>query len=386
VTSIHRRLVSFNILFLCAAIPAGAWARGAAEIVDPKGVLERIDSFLGPNVQYDTDFPGDQYMSIQRWCRAAGLCAEEMRHRFSVVQDHNGFMWFADDIPSGYVWEADRRLEEYKFARGNPLRGIAYGGYTGERLVIHDASEIQYGLIDGSRIPAIEARATYEFSDGSEPDPFRIVIGRKLGYNMSTLEYKCEPASGVVSCWSKKLWLNTRNYPYHYAAEPEPCGLRGTVSERIADCARTKELEGGSWALVTKTLDGKKEVWKDLTSGLTWSDLLPPTTAERARAHCAEPATLEARGNLAQLSFRQATAKELKQALQHSIHYALSALAVTPRTTFDYWGTRHIWSSDQWVQSNGHVVSWALLGNKELEVGIISEIYEIGSICVAQEG
>ncbi|WPU63496.1 hypothetical protein [Peredibacter starrii] len=52
-----------------------------------------------------------------------------------------------------------------------------------------------------------------------------------------------------------------------------PCGLRGTIEERIESCSYQARPVGGMY-LVTRTQD-MKEVWKDFGSNLLWSDRLP---------------------------------------------------------------------------------------------------------------
>jgi hypothetical protein len=59
------------------------------------------------------------------------------------------------------------------------------------------------------------------------------------------------------------------------------CGLKGTIEERIADCAKETSYKnnGAVWDLVSSvTVDGKipinYQVWQDFFTGLIWSDLL----------------------------------------------------------------------------------------------------------------
>lgn len=51
---------------------------------------------------------------------------------------------------------------------------------------------------------------------------------------------------------------------------PKTCGTQGTVDERIQDCSSSK----GGFVLVARTESGK-EVYKELKTGLLWSDSLP---------------------------------------------------------------------------------------------------------------
>lgn len=66
----------------------------------------------------------------------------------------------------------------------------------------------------------------------------------------------------------------------------QPCGVSGSVEERIQDCSRMASSVKGSFILVTRTLE-LKEIWKDKKSGLLWGDLLPNTmTYDNAQSAC----------------------------------------------------------------------------------------------------
>lgn len=53
-----------------------------------------------------------------------------------------------------------------------------------------------------------------------------------------------------------------------------PCGLKGSVDERIEDCSYQFTSENEGFVLVTRS-EEFKEVYKDLSTGLLWSDDLP---------------------------------------------------------------------------------------------------------------
>lgn len=56
-------------------------------------------------------------------------------------------------------------------------------------------------------------------------------------------------------------------------ATKRPCGLSGSIQERIEDCSY-QEKQNMGLVLVTRTKD-MKEIYKDLVTGLIWSDRLP---------------------------------------------------------------------------------------------------------------
>ena len=52
------------------------------------------------------------------------------------------------------------------------------------------------------------------------------------------------------------------------------CGLKGSVDERIKDCSQQLSSEKQDFVLVSRTKNFK-EVYKELSTGLLWSDRLP---------------------------------------------------------------------------------------------------------------
>lgn len=65
----------------------------------------------------------------------------------------------------------------------------------------------------------------------------------------------------------------TNESMYQPDAKKLPCGLKGSLEERIESCSyQARPI--GSMYLVTRTTD-MKEVWKDFSSNLLWSDRLP---------------------------------------------------------------------------------------------------------------
>jgi hypothetical protein len=53
-------------------------------------------------------------------------------------------------------------------------------------------------------------------------------------------------------------------------AQATMCGLKGTLTDRIRDCHTQKVVQGASWNLVLRTLDGK-EYWEDERQKIIWS-------------------------------------------------------------------------------------------------------------------
>ncbi len=56
--------------------------------------------------------------------------------------------------------------------------------------------------------------------------------------------------------------------------KPKPCGLSGSIAERIADCDESRVTRGGwVWRLVTRTASGS-EVWMEPVDSVIWGEAL----------------------------------------------------------------------------------------------------------------
>ena len=141
-------------------------------------------------------------------------------------------------------------------------------------------------------------------------------------------------------------------------ADLRPCGLDGSVRERIADCglAMTDICEGPrpallaqdkvcsvailkaedglfSWRLVSRTRQGK-DIWRDEKTGLIWSARFDkPVAWKAAEAVCdlARNGNLDITANLA-MGFRVPTDADFKTADLHGVGAVLPGI---PKT--NYW-------------------------------------------------
>ena len=66
---------------------------------------------------------------------------------------------------------------------------------------------------------------------------------------------------------------------YGYPADKTPCGLSGTIDERISDCQKLKGSSKGVWVLVSRTSETNSynehyEIYEDTITRLIWGDKL----------------------------------------------------------------------------------------------------------------
>jgi hypothetical protein len=120
------------------------------------------------------------------------------------------------------------------------------------------------------------------------------------------------------------------------------CGMKGSVEERIQDCNK----KNGLFALVTTTKEGH-EVYKDLRSGLLWSERLPLQMShyDAEKACKSELAELV---KLSEFTWKLPSIYEYKEAERNGIRKAL--------TNMKYW----FWSSSLVGPNHDH--AWLLYG------------------------
>lgn len=88
----------------------------------------------------------------------------------------------------------------------------------------------------------------------------------------------------VMEDQSKLTTSKTNSYLKEFDFEKKlPCGLKGTVEERMKDCSYLYASERRGFNLVARSEDGK-EVYKEKSSGLLWSE----RPRERGSKHFAE--------------------------------------------------------------------------------------------------
>lgn len=66
-----------------------------------------------------------------------------------------------------------------------------------------------------------------------------------------------------------------------------PCGDKGTVEQRIKDCSALPGSRVGSFVLVSRTIKNNK-VYKDLATGLLWTDVMPLYKYKEAQQICSK--------------------------------------------------------------------------------------------------
>ena len=174
-----------------------------------------------------------------------------------------------------------------------------------------------------------------------------------------------------------------------------PCGVApgSTVDERIRDCSEEKQAKGFDWRLVTRTDQGV-EIWRDeaskllvsqkLSSRKTWNELMevkekgwdrinPFVTkaVEREPAYCRAAETLQARGNLKDISWHLPSKKDFKDLEDHGV-----------REILPFMETDWFWSSSP---SSFPFRAWYFDGDDGVVyVGYVTRDYLLAVVCVAR--
>lgn len=111
------------------------------------------------------------------------------------------------------------------------------------------------------------------------------------------------------------------------SAYAKPCGLEGTVEERIKDCAQTK----GNFVLVSATEKGL-EIYKDIKSGLIWGGRI----VSDFNHYGSQKACTQALSDylvLSTMKWRLPTIKEFENAYVHGMK------AAVPNAEHAYWSS-----------------------------------------------
>lgn len=104
-----------------------------------------------------------------------------------------------------------------------------------------------------------------------------------------------------------------------------PCGLKGSVEERIKDCSYQPNSEKEGFVLVTRSKDFRR-VYKELSSDLIWSDRLPFTETQfDAEKACN---SLKEVAGIAGKTWRLPSKEEFEQAERNGIRKALPNMQV----------------------------------------------------------
>lgn len=126
-----------------------------------------------------------------------------------------------------------------------------------------------------------------------------------------------------------------------------PCGLRGSVDERIKDCSYQRDSQKEGFVLVTRSKDFK-EVHKEVSTGLLWSDRLP-YTMNHYNAEKACKADLKEVAGISGVTWRLPSIDEYKEAEKSGIRKALPNM--------NYW----FWSSS--VHRDNSRFAWLFSGD-----------------------
>lgn len=150
----------------------------------------------------------------------------------------------------------------------------------------------------------------------------------------------------------------------------EPCGLEGTLEERIKSCNLTK----GEFALVARTATGV-EIFKDLKSGLIWGDRITSDFNHYGSAKACDETIPEA-GILKDLKWRLPSVREFEDAAIHGMKTALSRMHY------------HFWTSTQVKKRTGRrrrFVTQSFLWDGNAEKTDIADIKDAASVrCVGR--
>jgi predicted class III extradiol MEMO1 family dioxygenase len=111
------------------------------------------------------------------------------------------------------------------------------------------------------------------------------------------------------------------------SAFAKPCGLEGTIDERIKDCAQTK----GNFVLVQITEKGQ-EIYKDLKSGIIWGGRITSDFNHYGSQRACSDEVAE-NPNLNSKKWRLPTIREFEEAASHGMKAAL------PNTQHSYWSS-----------------------------------------------
>lgn len=101
-----------------------------------------------------------------------------------------------------------------------------------------------------------------------------------------------------------------------------PCGLNGSIKERIADCPQRLRQNQNGHALVTRT-KGKIEIYKDLETGLLWSNPFSYDLSQREAEKICSSNLIEKETNLKDNSWKLPSVNELDTALNSKFYQSL---------------------------------------------------------------
>lgn len=141
-----------------------------------------------------------------------------------------------------------------------------------------------------------------------------------------------------------------------------PCGLKGSVDERIKDCSYQLTSEKDGFVLVTRSKDFK-EVHKELKTNLLWSDRLPNSMNHYSAQKVCNSSLKEVAG-ISGVTWRLPSIDEYKEAEKNGIRKALPNMS--------YW----FWSSS--VHRSDSYGAWLFNGDS----GDAGDVYRGNNVSV----
>jgi hypothetical protein len=142
--------------------------------------------------------------------------------------------------------------------------------------------------------------------------------------------------------------------PSFALAPSKPCGLTGTIEERIRDCSEQKR----DFVLVTRTPE-LHEIYKDTVSGLIWSDRLTEEMIYWDAEKACGPSRAET-GGISEVSWRMPTIEEFQDKGRYQVNKVLPNMVgwTWTSSTYNYPQTNEIWSYLAQYGISGHGVTY----------------------------
>lgn len=152
----------------------------------------------------------------------------------------------------------------------------------------------------------------------------------------------------------------------------KPCGLQGTIEERVKDCAQLK----GNFALVSVT-EKTSEFYQDVKSKLIWgSRIVTDFNHFGSQKACSEE--ISGYPALNSLKWRLPTIRELEEAAAHGMKAAL------PNTEHSYWSSTPVMTKKS--RRKRSILLGAYLWDGSMEKADVGDLKDGASVrCVARE-
>lgn len=125
----------------------------------------------------------------------------------------------------------------------------------------------------------------------------------------------------------------------------KPCGLTGSVTERIKDCSQENDAEKGAFVLVTRTRQ-LKTVYLDKVLGILWSNKLPERMSHFDAEKTCRSVLNDELGGITEVLW------ELPDAYDFTSAYANGMRKAFSDTQFEFWTTsknRTSYSDEKWI-------------------------------------